>query len=745
MKKSLVLGLGMAAINPAIAATGERPNILWIIADDLGTDLACYGNKSVKTPNTDRLASEGITFTGLHSVTAVSSPSRSALITGMYPVSIDCNQHRTLKKKPLPEGVNPVTDYFHKSGYWVCNGDGTRPGRAGKTDYNFEFQAKTLFDGPDWSGRKAGQPFFAQMQIHFPHRPFEKDSANPVNRENVFIPPVYPDHPLTREDWAQYLESVQHVDDYVGRIMERLEKDGLLDNTIVFFFGDQGRPMVRAKQFVYDEGTNTPFIIRFPDKKMAGQRSSQLVTNIDIPATSLILAGIPLPAKMQGKDIFAKKKREYVFTTRDRMDETVDRIRAVRSNRFKYIRNYYPERPYTQFNSYKTTMYPVLTLMEVLYKNGQLTPEQAQFMGPDREAVELYDLEKDPFEIKNLATDPAYSSEMKRLGKELDRWVGENDLGKYPEDKAATDYWKAESEKSYQQKMKSYGLSPEISDEDFVSWWMDRFSIKPEGESFTFAFMTDIHLEYGNTAIEDFRRAADKLNSLKPDFLLTGGDNIRDARRGRESYADSLYNLYKSEIRNLKMPVYSGFGNHESFGVDNPPALPRSQAYGKNMYRQKIGPTYYSFVHKGWKFFMLDNVFDTLSGRYRYIGRIDDAQMKWIEKELASTDKEMPVVICSHIPFVSSMKKFELGSLSGNPVNDGVENSTEFFKLFRNHNIKLVLQGHFHFFEVLYANDAYYITGPSPNKRFGNPTSKKYGMFLFTAGNDNLTWKFIEN
>jgi uncharacterized sulfatase len=484
----------------------------------------------------------------------------------MYPVSIGCNQHRTLKKKPLPEGILPVTDYFRKAGYWVSNGDGTRPGRAGKTDYNFEFQVKALFDGPDWRGRKPDQPFFAQMQIHFPHRPFEKDSINPVDRNAVEIPPYYPDHPLTREDMALYMESVQLVDEFVGKIMKRLGDDGLLDNTIVMFFGDQGRPMVRAKQFVYDEGTNTPMIIRFPDRKMAGSRNDQLIINIDIPATSLALAGIPIPEKMQGQNLFSKKKREFVFTTRDRMDETVDRIRAVRSDKFKFIRNYYPERPYAQFNTYKVTMYPVLTLMKVLHKQGQLTPEQALFMGPDREAEEFYDLDSDPFEMKNLAKVPAYSSEIKRHRKALDKWVSENDKGVYPEDKAETDYWKDDAAKAYVVKMKSYGLSTDISDEDFLEWWMTRFNTgtaqAKSSDTFSFAFMTDIHLDYSSATLEDFSRATGKLNSLKPDFVLTGGDNVRDVRRARGSFADSLYNLYLTEVKKLEMPVYTAFGNH---------------------------------------------------------------------------------------------------------------------------------------------------------------------------------------
>lgn len=456
---------------PLESTTQEKPNILWIMADDMGTDLGCYGNKSVKTPNLDKLSSEGITFTSAFTVTPVSSPSRSSLITAMYPVSIGCHQHRTRNKNPLPGDVLPITEYFRQAGYYVCNGEGTGSKRPGKTDYNFTFADRPVFDGPDWSARKPGQPFYAQLQIQYPHRPFKKDTLHPVDRSTVFIPPVYPDHPVAREDWALYLESVQLVDKYVGQIMQRLEKEGLLNNTIVMFFSDQGRPMVRAKQFLYDDGTQIPLIVRFPDNKSAGIKKEGLVSVVDIPATSLKLAGIRLPETMQGQDIFSGKEREFVYSTRDRMDETVDRIRSIRSKKFKYIVNFYPDRPYTQFNTYKKTMYPVLTLMKVLYSQGRLTTEQRFFMASERPAEEFYDLVNDPFEMKNEANNPIFTVEKERMRKELDKWLAANDKGVYPEDQAEVGFWKNDAEQAYQKKMKSYGLPADISDEDYLKWW----------------------------------------------------------------------------------------------------------------------------------------------------------------------------------------------------------------------------------------------------------------------------------
>ncbi len=476
-----IAGLGISVLScfGVPVSAQERPNILWIVADDLGTDAGCFGNKNISTPHIDKLAYDGIRFTQLHAVVPVCSPSRSSLITGMYPVSVNCHQHRTRHKNALPGSVLPVTEYFRQAGYYVSNGDGTRPGKPGKTDYNFVFD-KPFFDGADWSGRKHGQPFFAQMQIHFPHRPFEKDVVNPVSREALIISPVYPDHPLTREDWAGYLESVQQVDRYVGRIMEKLERDSLLQNTIVFFFGDQGRPMVRAKQFLYDEGTHTPLIIRFPDGREAGSQVHDLISTVDIPATSLTLAGIPLPEHVQGQDIFSGNKREFVFSSRDRMDETVDRIRSARNHKFKYIRNYYPDRPYTQFNTYKVTMYPVLTLMKVLYRRGELKAGQAAFMGPDRPKEELYDLANDPFEMKNLAADPTYVTDLTHMRQVLDEWLARNDKGVYPEDQEEVDYWAKDAAAAFSKKMGSYQLPVDITDEEFLKWWEDRLKPKQQ-------------------------------------------------------------------------------------------------------------------------------------------------------------------------------------------------------------------------------------------------------------------------
>ncbi|PQV48399.1 putative sulfatase [Jejuia pallidilutea] len=447
-------------------------NILWIIADDLGTDLSCYGNDLVYTPHLDKLASESVLHKKLFTVSAVCSPSRSSFITGMYPVTLGVHQHRTRLKKELPNNIKPITQYFKNAGYFVTNGHVNKIDAKGKMDYNFKAEFNDLYQGTHWRQRGKGQKFFSQIQVFYPHRPFHLDSLHPINPDLVKLPPYYPDHPLARKDWALYLETVQLVDVNVGKVLKQLEEDGLLDKTIIFFFGDQGRPHVRAKQFLYDSGINTPLMVRYPNGHKAGSVSNKLISNIDIPAATLALAGIEKPLYMQGQDFLSKAfKRTYVFSMRDRRDETVDRIRSVRSKKFKYIKNYYINKPYTQYNTYKEMHYPMLPLMHVMFEEGKLNDVQKPFMGLYRPTEELYDLEKDPFEINNLAENINYSTELKKLRAELNKWVKKNDLGTYPEDKNEIVTAQDEASKRLKIILKQRKLSENATNKELVEYW----------------------------------------------------------------------------------------------------------------------------------------------------------------------------------------------------------------------------------------------------------------------------------
>lgn len=271
-----------------------------------------------------------------------------------------------------------------------------------------------------------------------------------------------------------YLDTVQILDKKVGEILQRLEDEGLAENTVIFFWGDHGRPMVRGKQWLYDEGIRIPLIVRYPGRVKPGTVCDDLVTAIDMTPTWLNIAGIEPPDQMQGVDLFSGEtaKREFVFAARDRCDETDDRIRCVRTKEFKYIRNFHPERPYTQFNAYKKLQYPVLTLMQVLHKQGKLTPEQEAFMAPNRPAEELYDLRSDPHEVHNVADDPRYEKVLAKLRARLDRWIVEtDDKGETPEDPISAKQADEQAEKSFSSTMEKRGLSVDISDEDYLKWW----------------------------------------------------------------------------------------------------------------------------------------------------------------------------------------------------------------------------------------------------------------------------------
>lgn len=479
MKHSALAAAGTAT-TPFIARsqTDARPNVIWLVSEDTSPDIGCYGNTVVRTPNLDRLAEQGARYDAAFASCPVCSPVRSGMITGMYQTSIGVHQHRTRLKKPLPAPVRTVMDYFRDAGYFTANVTTAAPGvrGSGKTDFNFI--ADHPYDGTDWNQRDTGQPFFAHVNFTLTHRDFVRDPERPLDPADMDIPPQYPDRPITRRDWADYLESLQVLDRQIGAVLRRIDDEGLADNTVVIYWGDHGRPMVRAKQWLYEGGIRIPLMVRWPGHIDAGSVSDDLVSTIDFAPTSLALAGITPPEHMQGQVIAgrdADSPRGTVFAARDRCDGTVDRIRCARTARYKYIRNYYPERPYTQFNSYKKDQYPVLTLLNVLNKRGELTPEQARFMATTRPPAELYDLDTDPFEVHNLADEAGMAGIRDRLSGELDRWVRDaGDMGETPEDPAEVEYQERAMWNEYRQRMTAKGLSPDISDEDYLKWWEQR-------------------------------------------------------------------------------------------------------------------------------------------------------------------------------------------------------------------------------------------------------------------------------
>lgn len=458
-----------------ISQAANRPNILWLISEDTSPDLACYGHPLVKTPNLDKLAAEGARYTNAFAAGPVCSASRSGFMTGMYQTSIGAHHHRSHRDDGyvLRPPVAVITEFFRRAGYYTCNAAGLNYKQKGKTDWNFT-PTTQAFDGTDWSQRQPGQPFFAQINFNHTHRDFKRDKKNPIDPSRVELPPYYPDHPIARRDWADYLESVQLLDTEIGVTLQWLEKEGMANNTIVMYFGDHGRCHVRGKQWLYEEGIRIPVIIRWPGHIQPGTVVDDFISAIDFAPTFLQAVGIAPPQHLQGHNFFGpgKKKQDYIFAARDRCDGTADRIRCVRSKRYKYIRNYYPDRPYTQFNGYKKLQYPVLTLMQVLHKEGKLTPEQAQFMAPTRPKEELYDLQNDPHELHNLADDRKLRGVLREHSRRLDQWIkATGDQGEQPEDPKIVAYWQNNMTESYKQQMEKRGLAPDVSDEEYLKWW----------------------------------------------------------------------------------------------------------------------------------------------------------------------------------------------------------------------------------------------------------------------------------
>lgn len=428
---------GIAAA--AETAAGRRPNILWLIAEDFGQHLSCYGTKEVWTPNIDKLASDGVRFDRYFTVAPVCSPSRSAFMTGMYQITIGAHNHRSHRDDGyrLPEGVRVLPDWLRDAGYFTANlvnlpapieFKGT-----GKTDWNFTYgegNQGAAYDTREWSELKAHQPFYAQLNFQETHRAFKAPKkADPAKVE---FPPYYPDHPVTRQDWADYLDATSELDRKVGVVLKQLEADGLADDTIVIFFGDNGQAHVRGKQFCYEEGFLVPLIVRwaknFPKPKgfELGKIDMRLLMSIDLAPTMLTIAGAKVPEKMEGKNFLGVGEaplRQYVFGARDRCDETVFRMRSARDERYRYIRNFTPERPFLQKNDYKERSYPVWNLLKELNAQGKLTPVQAVLCAPTMPEEELYDMQNDPYEIKNLAKEEKYQDVLKRMRAATEEWI----------------------------------------------------------------------------------------------------------------------------------------------------------------------------------------------------------------------------------------------------------------------------------------------------------------------------------
>jgi arylsulfatase A-like enzyme len=445
------------------AAAAGRPNILWIVGENFSNDLGCYGQKNVATPHLDALARLGIRYDNAFSTSPVCAPSRSCFMLGMYQTTTDTHHMRSHRNDDfkLPPGIRPLTHRLEDAGYFTANithlgeeGMGT-----GKLDLNFVNEGP-LYDSAQWDDLAANQPFFAQINLpEAEYDIYDRKSAGKervpwvgeawhpkiATEENVTPPPYYPDHPLVRREWARYLNSVSGADVRVGKILARLKADGLDEETVVIFFADNGRLTARGIHWPFDPGLRVPLIVRdaehFPvltDSEKPGVVSDRVVSLLDLTATTLWIAGIERPPGMQSRVFLgpeADPPRRFAFAARDRIDETVVRMRSVHDRRYHYVRNFTPGAGFKTLNRYKEKCFLVKPLMRKLEAEGKLSGPALDLMKPFPREM-LFDTKTDPHEIRDLAgsADPRHRAALLRLRAALDTWMAETgDRGHIPE------------------------------------------------------------------------------------------------------------------------------------------------------------------------------------------------------------------------------------------------------------------------------------------------------------------------
>jgi len=425
-------------VDLAAAAEPARPNIVWIVGEDMGPEVGCYGDAQAITPNLDRLAKQGARFTRCFTHAPVCAPSRHGLITGQYPIKTGAMHMRsTLISPPVT-----FTKLLRDGGYHVA--------WPGKTDFNFKEPKEFADSRENWWTKDAPpqQPFFGYANFTVSHESQVRSkgaqlAANtkrltPEQRHDparMQLPPFWPDAPEVRREVANYYDLVTAVDHHAGDVLAWLDKHGLAENTIVIFFGDHGRGMPRYKRWCYDTGTHVPLIVRWPGKVQPGSVREELVGFVDLPATALALGGVTLPKDFDGRVFLgpaAAPERKYVYAHRDYMDEVFDRVRSVREKRWHYLRNFAPELPYAQRIDYME-IGRTMHVWREQHAEGKLNAVQSLFFAPAKPKEELYDTDADPFEINNLAADSAHRAKLAELRAACDDWLAQtNDMGAIP-------------------------------------------------------------------------------------------------------------------------------------------------------------------------------------------------------------------------------------------------------------------------------------------------------------------------
>jgi len=442
----LVASLGSAA-EPLL-----RPNILWLIADDPSPYVGAYGDPVARTPTIDRLAAEGIRYTTTYSDAPVCAPSRFALITGLYSATAG-PAHNMRATAELPAFVQGWPQLLREAGYYTSNNF--------KTDYNANVDLEATWDDSSprahWRNRPEGAPFFAQFTMLTTHElGIFSTATGATSPDEVSIPAFYPDTPTTRADKARYYDRIAQMDTEVAQRLAELDQDGLADDTIVFFFSDNGGVLPWSKRFANDRGLLVPLIVRIPAKwghlapAGAGAVVDAPVEFVDFAPTVLSIVDLRPPAYMQGTPFLgrARRTKRYAYGQRSRMDERYDLQRAVRDDRYLYVRNYMPHRPYGQHVSFMWNQRGYRE-WERKHLDGELTPLQERFW-EEKPSEELYDVREDPDQLVNLAGDPRRRKTRGRLRKALDRHlVAIRDNGFIPEGSSREGYERSRVRRAY--------------------------------------------------------------------------------------------------------------------------------------------------------------------------------------------------------------------------------------------------------------------------------------------------------
>jgi len=457
-------------------------NLVWIIADDMSPDIAVYGTVGVRTPHLDQMAQDGRRYTRAYATAPVCSSSRSALILGTYQITTGLHAHDVENPQPLAAPYRPLPHLFREAGWFVTNAPAPGSERSGKTvkkaktHYNFAHDAATMYDGDDWQKRAPGQRFFAQFQITEPHRPFPIPEMVDEDLEKALVlPSNYPEHPLVRRDWYAYLRSVEVVDQRVGAILDQLREAGVLDDTLVIFSADHGRPMPWGKQWLGVEGLQVPLIVRGPGI-VPGSVESGLVSLIDLAPSALMQAAAEIPSWMEGQPIFGQgfPERDRIFAARDRCGDAADRIRAVIGRDSLMVENFFPDVPRWNWSGYKEASYPGLPLLRSLHETGQLSESIDNWLQGERSPLEYYDLRTDPLSIRDLSSEAQVQTALAAERYLLDAWIASTgDTGVLPDPPTEPTFEEIRKDKRshYQRTWQKRLGKDEPSDAERVTWW----------------------------------------------------------------------------------------------------------------------------------------------------------------------------------------------------------------------------------------------------------------------------------